>query len=398
MTAGFDRSEYRQRQTAFAAALAEAGLPGAVVFSRGGGTLDRYADILYLTGFYQGYGYLPETENLFSGRAHAALVIDRAGTSLLCVAVPEHEPGTVVAGEMRASPDFSATVAAALGELGLDRGEVGLVGGDVLPHLQSRKIAARLPDLAWHECDELLHAIRRIKSPAEMDAIRRAAGVHVAALEAMQSAVAPGRTEADLVAAFGDVALRAGAGIYFTSVASGPEVARWSSRALPGFSTRPLQDGDMLRFDTGIVLDGYLSDFGRTMVAGREAASQRRLLDTLHAALDATLDAIAPGRRVSEVVATGEAALAALGVAANPGEAGSIYSSFPVHWGHGLGMGWERPMMTSTDETLIRPGMYLAIERTLGMVGIGTAAAEQTLLVTEDGIEILSAGRRGRWS
>lgn len=293
---------------------------------------------------------------------------------------------------------FLRTVAGAVRELGLDCGVVGLVGADVLPHQQSRMLADRLPDLVWQACDETLHALRRVKSPAEMEAIRRAAKVHVDAIAALKSAVAPGRTEADLVAAFSEVALRAGAGIYFTSVSSGSEIVRWCSLPLPGFSTRELANGDLIRFDTGIVLDGYLSDFGRTLVVGRANPEQRRLLDVLHAALDATIDAVQPGVAVRDAVASGERTLASLGVTDKDRGQGSIYSSFPVHWGHGLGMGWERPIMTATEEMIVRPGMYLAIERTLSMTGTGTAAAEQTLLVKAEGVDILSAGPAGRWS
>ena len=61
-----DRVEYKRRQRAFADRLDGADLPGAVVVSRGGSTLDRYADVMYLTGHYQSYSYLPDEPGLFS--------------------------------------------------------------------------------------------------------------------------------------------------------------------------------------------------------------------------------------------------------------------------------------------------------------------------------------------
>src|SRR6476646_2190236 len=105
-----ERSEYLDRQVAFANSLARAGLPGAIVFSRGGSTLDRFADVFYLTGFYQSYGYLPETPGLFSGRAHAALIQSADGRSILCVAVPEFDAERVVAGDVRSSEQFAGTI------------------------------------------------------------------------------------------------------------------------------------------------------------------------------------------------------------------------------------------------------------------------------------------------
>lgn len=389
---------HAQRQAQLAAALAAAGLRGAVVFSRGGSTLDRYGDVLYLTGFYQSYSYLPDMAGLFSGRAHAALVISADGASVLCVAVKEFEPGTVTAGGIRCSEVFTGTVAAAMTELGLGSGMVGLIGADVLPYSQNRLLGNKLTGLVWQECDEILQAIRRIKSPTEQDAIRRAAAVHVAALSALHDAIAPGVTEADLVATFSEVAVRGGAGVYFTALSSGPNIAHWCGRPSPGFSTRRLVSGDMVRFDMGIVLDGYLSDFGRTAVVGPPRADQQRLIDTLHSGIDAMIGAVAAGRTVRDAVAMGDAALKDLSVAARPAGVGIIHSSFPAHWGHGLGMGWERPILCDTEDMTLAAGMYLAIERTLTLPGTGTAAAEQTLLVTETGIEILSGKPGGKWA
>jgi len=40
---------------------------------------------------------------------------------------------------------------------------------------------------------------------------------------------------------------------------------------------------------------------------------------------------------------------------------------------------------------VILPGMYLAVEKTVGTPGFGGASFEENLLVTEDGAEILTA-------
>ena len=109
--------------------------------------------------------------------------------------------------------------------------------------------------------------------------------------------------------------------------------------------------------------------------------------------------AIRPGVAVRDVVAAGDQALTELGVAMS-GKPGpdQIAGGYPAHWGHGLGLGWERPWMVA-DETLeIEAGMYLAIERALSLARTGTAAAEQNLLVGSDGIEVLTEGPDGRWS
>ncbi len=394
----FERHDYLDRQRRFAEQLGSAGLDGALVVSRGGSTFDRYAQVLYLTGHYQHYSYLPDAPGLFSGRAHTALVVSSKGATVLCLSVPEVEAHEIAAGEIRHSSDFTQTIAGALASLGLERGRVGLAGADVLPVRYWRELGDRVPAVDWIECDEILDRKRRIKSPAEIAVVREAAAIHRRATTALIARVAEGRTEADLVAALAASAIAEGCGVYFAAVSSGDATRRWTSAPLPGFSTRVLREGELLRFDTAIVHRGYLSDFGRSLVVGRPSEGQQRLLDTLHQGLDAMLGAIEPGISVRQAVGVGEAALTRLGVVSAEPRAGQIASNFPVHWGHGLGLGWERPWLTESEDMTIQPGMVLAVERALTLPGVGTAAAEQNILVGEAGIEILTAGPEGRWS
>lgn len=392
------KDEYRQRQAALAEAMAKQGLRGALVVSRGGATFDRFADVFYLAGHYQMYGYLPETPELFSGRSHCALVIDAGGNSILCISVDEYDEENVLADDVRCSEKFSQTVAVALADAGLGSGQVGLIGSDVLPLFYAREISERLPDLEWRDSDALLQRIRMVKSPSEQNIIRNAARIHSEALGRIRDVLEPGVSEAEAMSAFIEAVTAKGAGLYFAAVSSGPKIARWCSVGLPGYSTRPIKSGEMMRFDTGVILDGYLSDFGRTLVCGEANADQTRLIATVQTAVNRMIAGIRPGRLICEAVADGEAALADLGVTSEPAGAESIHSSFPVHWGHGLGMGWERPILTVRDTTPIVAGMYLAVERTLTMVDVGTAAAEQTLLVTDTGAQVISEGVDERWN
>jgi Xaa-Pro aminopeptidase len=164
---GIEAAEYRGRQRAFADALGQAGLAGALVVSRGGATADRYASVRYLTGHYQAYSYLPDSPGLFSGRAHTAFAISATGQNVLCVSVPEYDAATLVADDIRHAPEFTAGVADALTSLGLVGPGVGIVGEDVLPLRMFRGLLAHLPSLDLTACDELLERLRRIKSPAE---------------------------------------------------------------------------------------------------------------------------------------------------------------------------------------------------------------------------------------
>ena len=64
---------------------------------------------------------------------------------------------------------------------------------------------------------------------------------------------------------------------------------------------------------------------------------------------------------------------------------------------HGIGVGWEPPTLTPYDETVLLPGMTLAVEQHVTKSGVGTVRFEETVLVTETGPEIMTAGCPARW-
>jgi len=393
--------EVRLRQEDFAGALDAQGFDGALVVSRGGSTYDRYGNVLYLSGHYQHYSYLPESPPTFSGRAHSALVMTADGRNVLCVAVPEVDEESVVAERILHSDRWVETLRDAVVSLGISSARLLLVGADVLTVEAWQALDDLLPDVTWTFGDGLLEEQRRIKSPAEQGVIRRAAAINREAVTAFFDAAVPGATEADAVAAAGAVIHGHGAGLYYAAVSSGPGTWAWMSSPLPGWSRRVLEDGDLLRLDLALCLDGYLSDFGRTVVVGGSADDdQKRLIEAMHHGLDGALAAIGPGCRVADIIAGGDRALREVDVAVDgtPGRAGQIVASYPVHWGHCLGLGWERPWMTPPGDAVIERGMYLAIERALTLDGVGTVAAEQNLLVTDQGAEILTEGPGGRWT
>lgn len=392
--------EYRDRQRALAGKLAAAGFDGALIIARGGSTYDRFANVLYLTGHYQHYSFLPEFPPTFSGRAHTAFLLRADAANILCICVPEIDERRIVADRIACGEVFADTVARGLFDLGLGDARLGLIGADVMPLQLWRALSERTPGVRWQDADDLLISLRRIKSPAEQVLIRDAAATNRRAVSAFLAALRPGVTESEAVAEAARVVTAEGGGIYYAATSSGPATRLWMSSPLPGYSPRRLEDGDLIRLDLGIVKHGYLSDFGRAAVVGRPRPEQIRLIGVLHGALDAAIGAARPGGTVGDIIDAGDRALARAGVAmgatARPGQ---IVASYPVHWGHCLGMGWERPYLVEAEATQpVEPGMYLAIERALTLDGVGTVAAEQNLLVGESGAELLTAGPDGRWS
>jgi Xaa-Pro dipeptidase len=392
-------AELRERQVRFAARLQVLGLEGAVVVSRGGGTFDRHGDVYYLTGHYQPFVYLPENPPRWSGRSHTVAVVRSDAEVALCVSVPEEfgHRGLAV-DDIRWGDNFIGVVAGTLRDLGLAQGKVGIVGLDVLPGNLWDALRAEIPDAAFRRIDEELASLRRIKSSSEQQAIREASAMGRRGVTAFLGTIAPGISEAEAVAAAAEEVVRSGGAMYLLAASSGVLSSSYTTDPLPGFGRRGLEDGDIVRFDLVAVLDGYLTDFGRTVVVGEASNKQRQLLDRLHSGLDAAIGAVRPGVPVRNVVAAGDAALAEAGVGLEPGSDAELAAAYPPHWGHGLGLGWERPWFVESEDLVIEEGMYLAIERSIVMHGVGTAAAEQNLLVDADGSEVLTEGGSGRWT
>lgn len=390
--------DHRARQRRLAAQLPAEGCDAALIVSRGGGTFDRSADVLYLAGHYQNYPYLPGRPPHWSGRSHTALVLGADERSVLVASTDDPDDNLPV-DEVRTGGDFVQLVGGAVQDLTPAEGRVAYVGSDVLPDALARQVRSGVADRSLVDADHLVVNQRRRKEREEYPLIRQAAKVGRDAVTAMLDTVEEGRTEAEVVAQAVSTAVAAGAGLYYASFSSGPHTERFTTTPLPGYSRRRLTRGELVRFDLVVVVDGYYSDFGRTTVVGVPDGRQTRLIDTLHTAIDAAIDAVSQGVSVKEVIEAGDRALIQHGVGLGHAEAeAELVAAYPPHWGHGLGMGWEPPYLTADEEGTIEEGTYLAIERSITDPVAGTAAAEQNLLVTADGVELLTAGPRGRWS
>ena len=154
-----------------AAGMAEAqGLAGLLVCSRGGGTLDRYADVLYLTNFYTHFPFIPDFEGNWSARAHTFLVLPVDEVPELVIDVPDDGRIRLADGRVTYSDFVLDDVVKALKTAGLGSARIGLVGGDVLTFTMLNKLRAALPELVIEPADDLLMGLRSIKSPAEYDA------------------------------------------------------------------------------------------------------------------------------------------------------------------------------------------------------------------------------------
>ncbi len=170
----------------------------------------------------------------------------------------------------------------------------------------------------------LLAELRKIKSPAEVELLRKAARLADDAAIAAMGAVAPGVTEFEIAAAANEAMFRGGAEhpAFPIAVVAG---ARAGLKHLPP-SDYTIRDGDMVFIDLGARYMGYCSDCSRETVCGEPSPEQLRFMETQASIVEEVSSRIAPG------VVIGDMAAVAIEMAEEAG-----YGEYLYFRGHGVG-------------------------------------------------------------
>jgi Xaa-Pro dipeptidase len=240
--------------------------------------------------------------------------------------------------------------------------------------------ADRLAD-ATHALENL----RALKTPAELDSLRRASELISASMVATIRAACPGIPKHALAETLRREETDRGLEFDYCLLTFGTDLNRAPSDAA-------LREGDILSLDSGGNLDGYIGDICRMGILGEPDAELEDLLAAVDAVQQAAFAAIRPGATGAEVMAQGQAAL----------DAGPL-AGFTDFVAHGMGLvSHEVPFIarhsmyepTDADRPL-QPGMVLSVETTAKHPRRGFVKLEDTVAVTPDGCELFAAGNRG---
>jgi Xaa-Pro aminopeptidase len=385
--------EYGARRSRAVELARDRGLDGLLVWSLGGSTLDSFGDVFYLTNHYS-----PEPKSLDRpgrrGFGHAAVVLPVDGDPALLVNF-QSRPDLVVIDDVRSSGDLYALARESLIEKGLTKGALGVVREQFLPLALYRELRAALPNLELVDAHDILDGLRMRKSEAEVAMMRRAQAVGAEIMSTMLSEAVVGRTDADLAAAGFGVGAKRGATHYDFAMASGPHADHIFWSRLPTFDhARPYELGDLVHPDVYGCVDGYLYDIHRTTIVGRKPNdSERGLLDAVVGVNHFLCSELRAGRTTADVHAAALRWMAEHGLdSANSG----LHVLPLAIFGHGIGVGFERPYISAQDDTVLEPGMTITAE--LFVAGdSGLAAHEEVVLVTDKDPEILTAACEARW-
>jgi Xaa-Pro aminopeptidase len=145
-------------------------------------------------------------------------------------------------------------------------------------------------------------------------------------------------------------------------------------------SSIPAQTSVM--FDFGGVVDGYCSDFGRTIYCGEPPDDYTEAYAVMLAAQEAGRAAAAAGTPAREVNAA----------CRKPIEDAGLGEHFRHRMGHGIGMDvHERPFISTEDETPLQPGMTFTDEPSIIIPGRYSLRIEDIVVCEESGGRTLNA-------
>ncbi|MGY8638483.1 Xaa-Pro peptidase family protein [Bradyrhizobium sp. 14AA] len=371
--------EYRRRVVRTQSEMEKAGLPVLL--------LHQPQNIIYLTGFDIGPGFY----------AYHAVVLPAKGDPILIVRdveIPAAKLGswvkewTFYSDAVDALEPAIGAAKRALDQLGLGGGKIGVDEHSwFLTPERYKRLRSQLPHASFVAEPKIVDHLRIIKSPIEVECIRKAAAFVEAGVKAGIERVRVGTTERELASiVFGEIIVAGGDPPINGVIISGDR----GDVVHGGYTDRRLRRGEQIYFEPTGIHQNYHARIMRTTIAGKPNADQLRTAEALIRIQDAGIALMKPGTSAAHVDnAFREPVLAA-----------GLRESYTNKTGYSLGLN-VRP--SATEELReFSPGANWVLEP--GMVfhmlvmakGIGIS---EMVLVTQDGPErITSMERKLFWN
>ncbi len=337
-----------------------------VIASNGLTHIDQANPVLHMTGF------IPV--------GPCVLLLDADGNTRL-LANPADDAERVAAAGCafgETGDDLGALVAKHLTGAAKSAGHVGL---GAAPRRLAGAILARCPGAVAF--DESFGLVTARKTREEIRAARRAVAIAERGLERLLAGAEPGRRECDLAIEV-NLAMKAmGANDSFLMLNAGPR----ADAVMPS-SERRIEEGDLILCELSPSVEGQFVQICRTISVGQPAPVTREKYDLLVRAMNEGIARVKPGAPMGDVCSAIDDHLSAAGYAR--------YSRPPFirRRGHGLGGGSFAPGDVAVDNgTILEPGMVFVVHPNQFLPETGYMMCGEPLLVTRDGVEVLSRRR-----
>lgn len=240
-------------------------------------------------------------------------------------------------------------------------------------------IKKEIPDVKLVPIEDNLASLRILKTPEEIEKLKKASALADQAYREALEALEVGWSENDAAWFFERHARENGAsGVSFeTLVCSGPRSAIVHGKA----GDKKLEEGELVIFDRGIILERYCSDETNTFVLGKMSGKQREVYQIVKDAHDRCIESIKPGMNCVDIDAVARTYIEEKG--------------FSDYFGHGTGHGvgievHELPMISPRGKGFVEEGMVFSVEPGIYIPGWGGVRIEDLVLVTADGCKIIT--------
>jgi Xaa-Pro aminopeptidase len=247
-----------------------------------------------------------------------------------------------------------------------------------LPYGVAEKLKKLLPATRLVPAKNLIQTLRSVKDPSEISSIRKAVILAGEVFARTVSLIRPGISENIIKRSIDIDLINSGSVSAFEPiVASGINASMPHARS----TERLIRKDDFVMVDMGARVDGYNSDFTRTVVLGKAKDRFKKIYRTVVQAQAKAIDRIKPGALASDIDRAARDHI--------------VKNGFGRYFGHSLGHGigmdvHEEPSIAPSSSGSITSGMVFTIEPAIYIPGFGGVRIEDMVLVTKNGCEILT--------
>jgi Xaa-Pro aminopeptidase len=287
-------------------------------------------------------------------------------------------------GEVRTYTDVpfpQEMIAESIKEMGLGEAKLGFELGEDqrlgIPVNYLSALTEALPKAQIKDGSAALNEMRVIKSPREIEFMRKACDISVNAYDRCLPQLKPGMTRREVADRF-----------YISMIEEGAHPRHpgfLMLNASTRYDDRIYSKGERMIADFGACYEGYYGDVTRHAIFGEPTADHKKDHKTACDVIQLCFESMQPGTALSEVSRVANRELLKRGYQA---------VESPKRIGHGIGMSRaEPPSLNEVETEIYRPGMVLALEPKVRSEK-SQVHLEEDVLITANGPEFLTSGCR----
>lgn len=231
----------------------------------------------------------------------------------------------------------------------------------------------------------IVEDLRTVKDNNEVANIKKACALTDKAFEFILKNLKPGVTELEIKTKLESLIRDNGGEIAFPSI-----VAFGKNSAIPHHQSGnlKLKTENVVLLDFGAKVNGYCSDMTRTIFIGKPSDKQIKIYNAVKEAQEIAIDYLKThareGFELKKVQELANSHLRKLG-----------FSDIPHSLGHGVGLQvHEEPRISPYSEGHLQEGTVITVEPGVYISDIGGVRIEDTVLITDNGLEFITKSQR----